>query len=162
MEGVVIAVSISEHKGTKKSNVDQVHLEEEHGLSGDAHAGPGHRQVSLLALESIEKMRKKGVDVSPGDFAENITTQGIDLGGLPLGSQLQIGEEVQLILTQIGKECHNRCAIYYQVGECVMPIEGLVARVVRGGLIRPGDPVKVTLPGQGTPADPPFRERNQE
>lgn len=147
MEGVVIAVSISERKGTRKSNMDQVELEEDHGLSGDAHAGPGHRQVSLLALESIEKMRRKGLDVSPGDFAENITIQGIDLVRLPLGSQLRIGEEVLLILTQIGKECHNRCAIYYQAGECVMPIEGIFARVARGGLIRPGDQVKVTLPG---------------
>lgn len=146
MEGVVIAVSISERKGTKKSNMDQVDLEEEHGLSGDAHAGPGHRQVSLLAIESIEKIRQKGLDVTPGDFAENITTQGIDLGRLPLGSQLRIGEEVLLILTQIGKECHNPCAIYHQVGECVMPLEGIFARVVRGGSVRAGDKVKVTLP----------------
>lgn len=146
MEGVVIAVSVSERKGTRKSNVDQVRLEEDHGLSGDAHAGPGHRQVSLLALESVEKMRKKGLDVAPGDFAENITTEGIDLVRLPLGSQLRIGEEVLLILTQIGKECHNPCAIYYQAGECVMPIEGIFARVARGGTIRPGDRVKITLP----------------
>ncbi|MBI2354652.1 MAG: MOSC domain-containing protein [Deltaproteobacteria bacterium] len=137
----VMAVCISEKKGERKTPVDAVALREEHGIVGDAHAGDWHRQVSLLASESIDKMRKLGLDVDAGDFAENITTSGIELVTLPVGSRLQVGETL-LEVTQIGKECHTRCAIYYQAGDCVMPKEGIFARVISGGTIRPGDEVK--------------------
>lgn len=134
----VVAVCISEKKGERKTPVDSVELRENHGIVGDAHAGDWHRQVSLLASESIDKMRALGLDVDSGDFAENITTSGIALVTLPVGSRLQVGETL-LEVTQIGKECHTRCAIFYQAGDCVMPKEGIFARVIRGGVIRPGD-----------------------
>jgi MOSC domain-containing protein YiiM len=137
----VLAVCISENKGERKKPVEAVELRENHGIVGDAHAGDWHRQVSLLAQESIDKMRKLGLDVNAGDFAENITTSGIDLVILPIGSRLQIGETL-LEVTQIGKECHTRCAIYYQAGDCVMPKEGIFARVIIGGMIRPGDEIE--------------------
>lgn len=136
----VVAVCISENKGERKKPVESVTLQEKHGIVGDAHAGDWHRQVSLLATESIEKMRALGLDVDSGDFAENITTSGIDLVSLPLGTRLAIGEAV-LEVTQIGKECHNRCAIYYQAGDCVMPKEGIFGIVIRGGVIKPGDEI---------------------
>ncbi len=113
------------------------------GLEGDAHGGDWHRQVSLLAMESIGKMRAAGLEVGPGDFAENLTTEGVDLCGLPIGSQLAIGDEVLLEITQIGKICHDRCAIYYQAGDCVMPKEGIFAVVHEGGNIAVGDEVRV-------------------
>jgi MOSC domain-containing protein YiiM len=137
----VEAVCISENKGERKKPVESVELRENHGIVGDGHAGDWHRQVSLLAEESIDKMRKLGLDVNSGDFAENITTSGIDLVSLPIGSRLQIGEAL-LEVTQIGKECHTRCAIFYQAGDCVMPKEGIFAKVITGGVIRPGDPVE--------------------
>jgi MOSC domain-containing protein YiiM len=137
----VLAVCISENKGERKKPVEAVELRENHGIVGDAHAGDWHRQVSLLAQESIDKMRKLGLDVNAGDFAENITTSGIDLVSLPIGSRLQIGETL-LEVTQIGKECHTRCAIFYQAGDCVMPKEGIFAKVITGGMIRPGDAVE--------------------
>ncbi len=115
MTAKITAVCISENKGERKTPVDQVKLAEQHGIVGDAHAGPWHRQVSLLAKESINKMRKMGLDVDNGDFAENLTTEGIVLTDLPIGSQLQINDCL-LEITQIGKECHNRCAIYHQPG----------------------------------------------
>lgn len=139
----IVAVSISRKKGEKKTNVESVRLIIERGLERDAHAGDWHRQVSLLALESIQKIRDKGLAVSPGDFAENITTQGIRLWELPVGTRLKLGVDVLLEVTQIGKECHNRCAIFHQVGDCVMPREGIFARVVTGGDIRPGDAIRV-------------------
>ena len=139
----VLAVCISENKGERKKPVAAVELRENHGIVGDAHAGDWHRQVSLLAQESIDKMRAMGLDVNAGDFAENITTSGIDLVSLPIGSRLQIGETL-LEVTQIGKECHTRCAIYYQAGDCVMPKEGIFAKVVSGGVIKPGDMI-ITL-----------------
>ncbi|MFA4842862.1 MAG: MOSC domain-containing protein, partial [Candidatus Omnitrophota bacterium] len=123
--GVIKAVSISQEKGTKKTNVKEARLKEDFGIVGDVHAAGGIRQVSLLAEESIEKMRAKGLKVNPGDFAENITTGGIDLLRLKVGDKLRIGEESILELTQFGKECHTRCAIYYQAGDCVMPKEGV-------------------------------------
>lgn len=138
----VIAVCISENKGERKKPVEAVEVRENHGIVGDAHAGEWHRQVSLLASESIDKMRKLGLDVNSGDFAENITTSGIDLVSLPLGTRLHVGETL-LEVTQIGKECHTRCAIYYQAGDCVMPKEGIFARVITGGMVRPGDEVRV-------------------
>ena len=134
----VLAVCISENKGERKKPVEAVELRENHGIVGDAHAGEWHRQVSLLAQESIDKMRALGLDVTAGDFAENITTSGIDLVSLPVGTRLQAGETL-LEVTQIGKECHTRCAIFYQAGDCVMPKEGIFVKVITGGMIRPGD-----------------------
>ena len=139
--GQVVAVCISENKGERKTPVQAVELRENHGIVGDAHAGDWHRQVSLLASESIDKMRKLGLDVDSGDFAENITTSGIELVSLPIGTRLRVGETL-LEVTQIGKECHTRCAIFYQAGDCVMPKEGIFAKVITGGMIRPGDEVK--------------------
>lgn len=137
----VKAVCISENKGERKKPVDAVTLRENHGIVGDAHAGDWHRQVSLLAQESIDKMRALGLDVTAGDFAENITTEGIELVPLPIGSRLRIGETL-LEVTQIGKECHTRCAIFYQAGDCVMPKEGIFVKVITGGIIKPGDEVQ--------------------
>ncbi len=143
MSAVVIAVCTSANKGERKTPVDQVVLRENHGIIGDAHAGDWHRQVSLLAQESIEKMQRMGLSVSAGDFAENITTQGIDLPALPIGTRLTIGETL-LEVTQIGKECHTRCAIYEQAGDCVMPKEGIFVKVLRGGSIEPGDQIALS------------------
>ncbi len=123
-------------------------LRAEHGIEGDAHAGPWHRQVSLLAQESIDKMVAEGLNVGPGDFAENITTSGIEVAALPIGTVLDLGEAL-VEVTQIGKECHARCAIYYQAGDCVMPREGIFVRVLRGGRVAPGDPVTVRAWGFG-------------
>ena len=136
----VLAVCISEKKGERKKPVASVELRVNHGIVGDGHAGEWHRQVSLLAQESIDKMRAMGLDVNAGDFAENITTSGINLVSLPVGARLRIGE-TELEVTQIGKECHTRCAIYYQAGDCVMPKEGIFAKVITGGTIKPGDEV---------------------
>lgn len=142
MTGKIIAVNVSLNKGERKTPVPEVTLRENHGIEGDAHAGDWHRQVSLLAQESIDKMVALGLDVKEGDFAENITTQGVDLVHLPIGTQMELGETL-LEVTQIGKECHNRCAIYYQAGDCVMPKEGIFAKVLKGGVVRPGDAVTV-------------------
>ncbi|MFZ5590569.1 MAG: MOSC domain-containing protein [Bacillota bacterium] len=141
--GKIVAVCTSPQKGMRKKNVGEGVLVPEHGLEGDAHTGTWHRQVSLLALESIEKMRQKGLDVHPGDFAENLTTQGIDLLSLPVGTKLKIGEQAVGEVTQIGKECHHRCAIYYQAGDCVMPREGIFIRVLAGGPVKVGDTIEV-------------------
>lgn len=137
----VVAVCISEKKGERKKPVEAVELKVDHGIVGDGHAGDWHRQVSLLAQESIDKMRALGLDVTTGDFAENITTLGINLPALPVGSRLKIGETL-LEVTQIGKECHTRCAIFYQAGDCVMPKEGIFAKVIRPGAIKPGDVIE--------------------
>ena len=138
----IVATCISENKGERKKPVESVELRENHGIVGDAHAGQWHRQVSLLASESIDKMRKLGLDVDSGDFAENLTTSGIDLVSLPIGSRLQIGNTL-LQVTQIGKECHTRCAIYHQAGDCVMPKEGIFAKVLHGGIVKPDDAIEV-------------------
>ena len=135
------AISISETKGVRKSNVTSAVLRPDHGIVGDAHAGNWHRQVSLLAKESIEKMVERGLKVGPGDFAENITTEGIDLVALPIGERLHLGENALVEVTQIGKECHDRCAIYHEAGDCVMPREGIFVKVLTGGTINLGDPV---------------------
>lgn len=140
-EAKVIAVSVSDKKGMKKRNVDCAELKEEFGIVDDAHAGSGHRQISLLAEESIQKMVEKGLDVTPGDFAENITTKGFDLMGLKIGDKIKIGDDVLLEISQIGKICHTRCNIYYQAGDCVMPKEGIFARVLKGGAVKPCDAV---------------------
>lgn len=139
----VIAVCTSAKKGERKQNVGESNLIKNQGLENDAHAGFAHRQVSLLAEESIAKMTAKGLDVGPGDFAENLTTRGIDLVNLPLGTRLSVGKEVILRVTQIGKECHNRCAIYYQAGDCVMPREGIFAEVLLGGKIKVEDKIEI-------------------
>ena len=140
--GRIISVNISGKRGERKRPVDQISVEVGLGVEGDAHAGfDPVREISLLAMESIEKIRVKGLDVHPGDFAENITTEGIKLHTLPVGALLRSGE-VELEVTQIGKECVERCAIYYQAGDCVMPREGIFARAVTPGVLRPGDPIE--------------------
>jgi cyclic pyranopterin phosphate synthase len=146
--GTVVAVNVSAAKGERKKSTDAVTLRVEHGIEGDAHAGEWHRQVSLLAQESIDKMTAAGLDVGPGDFAENITTTGIEVDTLPLYTTLELGEAV-VEVTQIGKECHSRCAIYHQAGDCVMPREGIFVRVLRGGRVAPGDSVRVRAWGAG-------------
>ena len=138
----VIAVCLSEKKGVQKHQVPEIELKVGHGIAGDAHAGNWHRQVSLLADESVDKMRALGWELAPGAFAENILTRGIDLKSLPVGTLLEIGETL-LCVSQIGKECHNDCAIKKTTGKCVMPTEGIFAIVVRGGVVRPGDEIKV-------------------
>jgi MOSC domain-containing protein YiiM len=139
----IIAVCTSEKKGTKKEAVKEGFLKEGFGLIDDAHADYyTHRQVSLLAIESINKMRSQGFDVGPGDFAENLTCEGIGMLSLPVGTRILIGKEVILEVTQIGKECHSGCAIYRQIGKCVMPKEGVFARVISGGPVRAGDAIK--------------------
>ena len=140
-KGSVLAVNISEEKGTKKANIGSCTLLKDFGLKGDAHGGPWHRQVSLLANESVEKMKAKGLEVGYGDFAENITTEGIDLVSLPIGTEIRIGDSIVLRVTQIGKECHERCAIYYQAGDCVMPKEGIFAEVINEGEVKVGDEI---------------------
>lgn len=140
----IVAVCTSRKKGTRKQAVAEGLLKEEHGLIGDAHAGVlPNRQVSLLAVASIDKMRCLGLKLGPGDFAENITVEGMDLHHLPLGTRLAIGDDVLLEISQIGKECHTACAIRRKVGQCIMPEEGVFARVVRGGQIRPGDEISI-------------------
>ena len=146
----VAAVCISENKGERKKPVESVELRENHGIVGDAHAGDWHRQVSLLAQESIDKMRALGLDVNAGDFAENITTSGIDLLALPVGSVLRVGEGTLLEISQIGKVCHAHCAIYFQAGDCVMPREGLFAVVREASDVAVGDAVVVVSLGDGT------------
>jgi cyclic pyranopterin monophosphate synthase len=146
--GSVVAANVSAAKGERKKAAAEVLLRAEHGIEGDAHAGPWHRQVSLLAQESIDKMTAAGLDVGPGDFAENITTLDIDVAALPVGTILDLGEAL-VEVTQIGKECHARCAIYYQAGDCVMPREGIFVRVLRGGRVAPGDAVRVRAWGFG-------------
>ena len=136
----ILAVCKSKEKGTRKEPQMEGLLEEDFGLAGDAHADCcTHRQVSLLAVESIDKMRGAGFDVGPGDFAENLTTEGIDLASLPVGTRLSVGRDVILEITQIGKECHTGCAIFRQVGKCIMPREGVFARVIHGGVVKAGD-----------------------
>ncbi len=141
--GKIIAVCTSKNKGERKKNVGEGKLIANHGLEGDGHAGDWHRQVSLLAIESIEKMRQKGLDVNPGDFAENLTTEGIVLVDLPVGTKVKIGAEAEGEVTQIGKVCHDRCAIYYQAGDCVMPKEGIFIKVLNGGPVKVGDTIEV-------------------
>lgn len=149
--GKVLAVCASEKKGMRKKDIGRGLLVVEHGLEGDAHAGKWHRQVSLLAMESIRKMVEKGLKVGPGDFAENLTTEGLDLPALPVGTRLRLLHEgvpgALLEVTQIGKVCHTRCAIYQQAGDCVMPREGLFVRVLEGGEVAVGDSLEVLEAG---------------
>ena len=142
-EGTVLSVNISAEKGTKKKNVGSVRLVKNWGIASDGHAGDWHRQLSLLSKKSIEKIRAKGLPVDYGDFAENLSIEGIDLYLLPVGSTLSIGADAIIRITQIGKECHSRCNIFYQVGDCVMPREGVFAEVLKEGEITVGDAIKV-------------------
>ena len=140
----IISINISPKKGMRKKAVDSALLKDNYGIENDAHAsGEWHRQVSLLATESIKKMQDKGLDVGPGDFAENITTEGIDLPVLPVGTKMTVSDDIELEVTQIGKICHNRCAIYEQAGDCVMPKEGIFVKVIKGGTIKVGDEIRV-------------------
>ena len=138
----VISVNVAAEKGVRKQPREAITLVVEHGVEGDGHAGAWHRQVSLLAEESIERMRAKGLDVHPGDFGENVTTRGMVVHELPVGARLALGEAM-VEVTQIGKVCHDRCAIFYQAGDCVMPREGIFARVLQGGCLRAGDCLEV-------------------
>ena len=143
LEMKIVSIAISKKKGTPKVQVEKVSLLEDHGLEGDAHAGPWHRQVSFLAAESIEQTREKGLDVGFGDFAENIATSGIDWQDIPVGTRVNLGDSALVEITQKGKECHNKCAIYYLAGDCIMPREGIFARVLKGGEISCGEPVRI-------------------
>lgn len=143
IKGRIKAISISKERGTKKYNVSSAQLKAGFGIEGDAHAGDWHRQVSLLGEESIEKMRAKGANVTEGDFAENITTEGIDLQSLKIGSKLRLGSEAEVEITQFGKKCHSGCFIFQQVGDCIMPREGVFAKVTKPGQIKPGDTIEV-------------------
>ncbi len=140
-KGEVLSVNIGTEKGKKKNPVLKTRAIENYGLAEDAHSGAEKRQVSLLAVESFEKIREKGLDVSFGDFAENLTTRGMDLPALPIGTKIRIGSDVILEISQIGKVCHDRCHIYHTVGDCVMPREGIFGIVIKGGEILPGDSI---------------------
>ena len=143
----VIAVCKSKKKGIRKEAIPEGLFEQDYGLVGDAHADClTNRQVILLAMESIDKMQGRGLVLVPGDFAENITTEGIDLLTLPIGTLILVGDEVILEMSQIGKECHAACAIRRQVGECIMPVEGVFTRVIKGGRVKPGDSVSIGEP----------------
>ena len=134
MKGKVVSVNISDRKGVRKKPAKEALIQTNYGIEGDAHASSKwHRQVSLLALESIRKMQAMGLKVNPGDFAENITTEGIDLLKLPVGTKVTIGDNIEVEVSQIGKKCHTRCEIYKQAGDCVMPKEGVFVKVLKGG-----------------------------
>jgi MOSC domain-containing protein YiiM len=144
MSATIVSINTSIKKGVRKKEVPEALLKEDFGIEGDAHASEEwHRQVSLLAIESVKKMQDKGLDVGQGDFAENITTEGIDLPSLPIGTKMKIGDEAVAEVSQIGKECHTKCAIYHQAGDCVMPKEGIFVKVLKGGKIRKGDTIKI-------------------
>lgn len=144
MNAKVVSINISDKKGMRKKPVNSVIIKENFGIDGDAHASEKwHRQISLLALESIKKMQSMGLDVTSGDFAENITTEGINLPVLPIGTKMSIGENVEIEVSQIGKICHTRCAIYTQAGDCVMPKEGIFAKILKGGIVKKGDKIIV-------------------
>jgi len=143
IKGTIKAISVSKEKGTRKVNVPKAELKADFGVVGDAHAGNWHRQVSLLAVESIDRMVANGAEVSPGNFAENITTEGIELFKLSVGSKLKLGKSVELEITQFGKKCHGRCEIFEQVGDCIMPREGIFAKVSTPGQINVGDVIEV-------------------
>jgi len=142
-KGKIKAISVSAEKGIPKTNVSRAELRSDFGILGDAHAGPWHRQISLLAAESIAKMAGQGARVGPGDFAENVTTEGIDLSQLRLGSKVRLGKTVELEITQFGKKCHSHCAIFEQIGDCVMPREGVFAKVIKPGQIAVGDVIEL-------------------
>ncbi len=148
--GQILAICISEQKGTKKRQVEEAKLVADWGIEGDAHAGKWHRQVSLLPVEAIRAFQEKGASVSFGDFGENLVVSGFDLKSLPVGTRFSIGE-AELVMTQIGKECHSHCAIYQTMGDCIMPREGVFTRVVKGGILRKGDQVIMQEPEKVRP-----------
>lgn len=139
----IISIAISKKKGTRKKVMDKALLIADFGLEGDAHAGEWHRQVSFLSSENIESVRNDGLDVTFGDFAENIASKGIDWKNVPVGTKVRLGKEALVEITQIGKECHKKCAIYYQAGDCIMPKEGVFAKVLSGGAICCGDKIEI-------------------
>ncbi len=143
IRGKIKAISISKNRGTRKYNIPSAELKANFGIEGDAHAGNRQRQISLLANESIVKIRAKGANVTAGDFAENITTEEINLQSLTMGNKLKLGPEAEVEITQLGKECHNPCAIFQQVGDCIMPREGVFAKVTKPGQIKVGDTIEV-------------------
>ena len=146
MQGKIVSINVSDTKGVRKKPVPEAFLRENLGIEGDGHASSDtHRQVSLLAIESIRKMQAMGLDVKPGDFAENITTEGLDLLALPVGTRLRLGEFILAEVSQIGKECHTPCAIYHQAGDCVMPKEGIFVRIFTNGKIKVGDDILVSF-----------------
>lgn len=140
--GKIMAVCISEKRGTQKKNIDKVHLLENWGLEGDAHGGHWHRQVSLLSYEKVRDFEKKGISLEDGAFGENLLVEGFDFRSLPVGTRFRCGDAL-LEMTQIGKECHSHCQIYHRVGDCIMPREGVFARVLKGGLIGIGDEIEI-------------------
>lgn len=148
----IVSINTSAHKGTRKTPVADGHdtVIKQFGLASDAHAGHWHRQVSFLAAESINTARTRGLDVCEGDFGENFTTQGINLLSLPLGTQLKLGSEVLVEISQIGKVCHTRCAIYYLAGDCIFPHEGIFGVVLQGGEVHIGDDIQMVKLGDGT------------
>ena len=141
--GKIIAICISEVRGTQKHEVESAYLKEEWGIEGDAHAGKWHRQVSLLSVEKVDDFRAKGADVINGAFGENLVVEGFDLKTLPVGTRFKVGSDVLLEMTQIGKQCHSHCEIYKLVGDCIMPREGVFTRVLHGGEVRKGDSIDI-------------------
>ena len=139
----IVSIAVSPEKGTRKAQVSEAELVPGHGLLSDAHAGDWHRQVSFLGAEQIEQARAKGFDVGFGDFAENIATTGVEWKKVPVGTRVRLGKAALVEITQIGKKCHARCAVFQAVGDCIMPREGVFARVLKGGVIRPGDPAQI-------------------
>lgn len=139
----IVSIATSKKKGTRKTTTESVLVKKEFGIDGDAHSGIWHRQVSFLASESIKQARDNGLNVTFGDFAENFATEGIDWKKIPIGTRLKLGDTTLVEVTQIGKECHNKCAIYYQAGDCIMPKEGIFARVLEGGTVNKGDAVRI-------------------
>ena len=139
--GKIVAICISKKKGVQKKDVKQCRLIENYGLEGDAHAGSWHRQISLLSIEGRLVMENKGVKLNAGDFGENVLTKGVDFANIMVGNELRLGKDALVRVTQIGKECHDRCHIYYQVGDCIMPREGIFAEVLKGGEIKIDDDI---------------------
>ena len=140
--GKIVAICISEKKGVQKKDIKKCRLIENYGLEGDAHAGPWHRQISLLSIEGRLVMENKGIKLVAGDFGENVLTEGVDFANIMVGNELRLGEDALVRVTQIGKECHDRCNIYYQVGDCIMPREGIFAEVLKGGEIKIDDDIE--------------------
>ena len=140
--GKIVAICISEKKGVQKKDIKQCRLIENYGLEGDAHAGPWHRQISLLSIEGRLVMENKGIKLNAGDFGENVLTKGVDFANIMVGNELRLGKDALVRVTQIGKECHDRCNIYYQVGDCIMPREGIFAEVLKGGDIKVDDDIE--------------------
>ena len=145
--GKILAICISEKKGTQKKPIESARLVEEWGIEGDAHVGKWHRQVSLLSYDKIEAFRARGAKVDHGAFGENLVVEGIDFSSLPIGTRFKCNDVI-LEMTQIGKECHHGCAIYQQMGDCIMPREGVFARVIHGGRIKAGDEMEIISQGE--------------